>query len=324
MERRKWLLEGIDRSMLGIEVAPWLVPLVPKAEGYNVRVLDVFDQDQLLARAKADPLQAGRDLSRLELVDFVGSATEIAELVPRELHGSFDYIVSSHNFEHLPDPIRFLQGCRTVLREGGILAMAVPDHRGCFDYFREPTSIGDWLDAHVERRLRPTPRQVFDTSSRMARYHSSEGDQIAFHVGVPPTDVGVVSAFEALYRTWYGSTRSGDYIDAHCTVMTPASLALMLLEVRQLGLIEATVEAMTEPMGCEFLVRLRFGSGEQRLETGAFEQERIDLLRRMGDEQAAKLSPVLPRPGKSWLRRMTMPVARGVRSAGRRLRGRDD
>ncbi|OIQ69749.1 ubiquinone biosynthesis O-methyltransferase [mine drainage metagenome] len=113
-----------------------------------MRILDVFDRETLQKRGAADMQQNWRDMSLLDEVDYVGSATEVASLVPTELHGTFDYIVSSHNFEHLPNPIKFLQGCASLLKPGGLITMAVPDHRACFDYFRPHTVIGDWLEAY--------------------------------------------------------------------------------------------------------------------------------------------------------------------------------
>ena len=98
----------------------------------------------------------------IEDVDLVGSSTHIGELVrARGEAGTFDYVVSSHNFEHLPNPIRFLQGCAEALRPGGILSMAIPDRRACFDYFRPVTRLSDWIQAFVEDRKPAVSRAGF-------------------------------------------------------------------------------------------------------------------------------------------------------------------
>lgn len=55
MDRTAKIMTGLDKSMLGIEVAPWIAPIAPKAAGYNVRVMDVFDRPTLMARAVSDP-----------------------------------------------------------------------------------------------------------------------------------------------------------------------------------------------------------------------------------------------------------------------------
>ena len=83
-------------------------------------------------------------------------------------------MISSHNFEHSPNPIRFLQGCGKVLKPGGVLSMALPDKRACFDYFRPHTTLGQWLEAFFAERERPTPAQVFDQDSLHSRLRAGE------------------------------------------------------------------------------------------------------------------------------------------------------
>lgn len=60
----------------------------------------------------------------------------------------FDWIVSSHNFEHLPDPIRFLRDCEGLLKPGSFVGMIIPDKRQCFGRFRPTTNIADLVRAH--------------------------------------------------------------------------------------------------------------------------------------------------------------------------------
>jgi 2-polyprenyl-3-methyl-5-hydroxy-6-metoxy-1,4-benzoquinol methylase len=103
--------------------------------------MDVFDTETLRARAAADP-NIVSDIAAIEEVDLVGSATELEQVVSQRCPlSSFDYVVSSHNFEHLPNLIRFLQACARVLKPGGMVCMAIPDHRTCFDFFRPPTML---------------------------------------------------------------------------------------------------------------------------------------------------------------------------------------
>jgi len=170
MGRTEELARFVSRRGRGIEIGPWCNPVAPKSAGYNCRILDVFDTATLRQRAEGDPGIGESAVTRIEEVDFVGSSTNIAELVGADdLLGTFDYIVSSHNFEHLPDPIKFLQGCEKVLRPGGVLSMAIPDRRCCFDYFRPYSSLAEMLAAYFERRERPTQAQIFERWSLQAR-----------------------------------------------------------------------------------------------------------------------------------------------------------
>ena len=154
MTRQQHITKYISKAMRGIEIAPWHSPIVPKREGYNCVTLDFFDTATLHQRAKDDPQVNDTLLERIEDVDIVGSAVDIKSLVEaRGELGAFDYIISSHNFEHLPNPVKFLQGCSEVLKPDGMLSMAVPDKRGCFDYFKPHSTTADFIEAFFENRL---------------------------------------------------------------------------------------------------------------------------------------------------------------------------
>ncbi|VVM08465.1 hypothetical protein MAMC_02180 [Methylacidimicrobium cyclopophantes] len=109
-----------EPGILAIEIGPWFAPIFPKKEGYPCLVLDLYDRKTLQERAERDPYIPRERIPDIEEVDLVGSASEIAEIVAAHYPlSSFAYIISSHNFEHLPNPIRFLQGCAKVLKPGG-------------------------------------------------------------------------------------------------------------------------------------------------------------------------------------------------------------
>ena len=166
MDRRAVLLKGITKDMLGIEIGPYHQPLVPKREGYRSLSLDVFDTEALRKNAATDSAITKNEAEQIEEVDLVGSAPRLAELVETKgLVGQCDYIISSHNFEHIPDPIRFLQGCEKALKPQGFLSMAVPDKRCCFDYYRPLSMTGDLLEAYFEKRERPSRAQIFQARS---------------------------------------------------------------------------------------------------------------------------------------------------------------
>lgn len=319
MDRMARILRGIDKSMLGIEVAPWFAPIASKATGYNVRILDVFDRDALLARAKVDPNLIDRDMGLLEDVDYVGSATEIATIIPPKDLGTFDYIVSSHNFEHLPNPIKFLQGCEKVLKPGGILSIVVPDRRGCFDYFRPNTQLGDWLDAHAANRDRPTQRQVFDLKSQTAFYQRSKEEAGAFTIGTDREQIKISSDLAECYQQYFLDPDDNGYHDAHCTVMTPASLELLLTEIIYLGFVNFEIEEISGTTRFEFFVRLRF-SGPRPTPTAAeFRAQRAKLMRRVLGDYVPQVAPGFT---ATQVRRRLKPLATRMRSFGRYLRGK--
>jgi len=259
MDRFAEIRKFSTKSAKGIEIAPWFAPIVPKAEGYNVTVLDVFSTEDLRARAQADKNIPSESVGRIETVDFVGSAVDIAEIVgATNPLGSFDYIVSSHNFEHLPNPIKFLQGCQKVLRQGGVLSMAIPDHRGCFDHFRPHTTIADWLEAFHENRQRPKLSQVFAQRSYACELKDPPGRETAFFVDDNAARMRPNEELREAYAAWLAARETGStaYMDTHCSVLTINSIRLLIAEARFLGLIDFEVKEVTGPNGCEFFVHL--------------------------------------------------------------------
>ena len=130
MDRKKYLLKYITKEKLGLEIGPYIHPLASKREGYNVKILDVFTDEELINRSGNDCHLNESDTSRIEKVDFVMSAQEIGSI--EELKGTCDYILSSHNLEHIPNPILFLQGCTQLLKPDGIISLALPDYRCCW------------------------------------------------------------------------------------------------------------------------------------------------------------------------------------------------
>lgn len=54
---------------------------------------------------------------------------------------SRDFIIASHIIEHLPNPLGFLKECYRVLRNYGVIYLAIPDKNFTFDKDRERTKL---------------------------------------------------------------------------------------------------------------------------------------------------------------------------------------
>ncbi len=261
MDRRHEILQHIAPGTRGIEVAPWHSPIVAPGGERAVVVLDVFDRPALLARADADPAIDRAAIANIGEVDLVGSACEIAELtrVRFGAEARFDFVVSSHNLEHLPDPVRFLRGCEAVLAPGGVVAMAVPDKRACFDFFRPHSATGELLEAFHERRERPGFAQIFAQTAYNASLRGRDGLTGAFTIDDNPGQITLLGDVAQAYATWRNLIDANDigYHDTHCWTFTPSSLELILTELILLGIIGLDIVAVTPPQGCEFFVHLQ-------------------------------------------------------------------
>ncbi len=285
LNRHDVLLDGITKEMLGIEIGPWHNPLVPKRAGYNSLSLDVFDGPELRTRAKADSGIPDALIDAIEDVDLVGTVSQLGMLADKKgITGKVDYVVSSHNFEHTPDPIRFLQDCARVLKPGGILSLAVPDKRRCFDYFRPHSTVGEFLDAYYGKRLSPSAGQIFDHFSLIAVADQDGTDRIAWtepmrRDKVRPQQALPDPAFAILDRD--GNVAGGHYVDAHCWQFTPASLKFNLGEIARLGLLPMSVDMVEGPNLHEIYARLS-NAPPKALDSVA---DRLALLREIDKQQ---------------------------------------
>ena len=295
MTRRDLIMKHVSADRRGIEVGPWFNPLAPKREGYNCLSMDVFDTETLRLRARADPHITAEQLIDIENVDIVGSSIAIGDLIEaRGEAGTFDYIVSSHNFEHLPNPIRFLNGCSNVLKPDGILSMAIPDHRVCFDYFRPITRLSDWIQSfHIDQQ-RPTLANVFEGRAVFAHYMNGTQKRYDFFPTTPAETVGCDIQLAEEWDFWasriqehgLGNNIGNDtYVDAHCSVFTPASFELLVRDCGFLGLTSfAVVEIASK--GFEFHAHLRQAMDKNDLRPEDYATIRTDLLHRIKNEEA--------------------------------------
>ena len=59
---------------------------------------------------------------------------------------SYDFVLSSHNIEHMANPLKALDEWTRVLKDGGLLLLVVPDKNGTFDHNRPLTSLKHLID----------------------------------------------------------------------------------------------------------------------------------------------------------------------------------
>lgn len=260
MNRLDLLRRYTTKADLGIEIAPYFNPIVTKAAGYNVMIVDVFDTATLRQRVLDDPLIPDSKVGDVESVDFVSDASDLLTAVEaRGLVGQFAYIVSSHNFEHLPNPVRFLQGCSAALRPGGMLTMAIPDYRACFDHFRMPTRLSDWLAAYHRGYTRPAPETRFDFRADQSMYMRDGVATVGCDIAIDdPAGFLPSRVMRHAYAEYLADLAAPPpYKDAHCSAVCGTSFELMVRDLRHLGVIDLEVAEVVPTLGLEFFVHLR-------------------------------------------------------------------
>lgn len=246
--RTEALLESIDvaRSK-GLEFGPLANPVVRREMG-EIRYLDHVDTDSLRARYAT---HQGFDIDAIVPIDYVMDGGTIADVVEADL--PFDYAIASHVIEHVPDLVGWLGEVHDVLRVGGVLSLAIPDHRKCFDALRSPTVVADVIHAHLTKATVPTPRQVFDHYSCAVAWRGL----ISWEVEPPFGELTLIhSEPEALERAT-DVLGSGEYLDVHCWTFTPSSFRHLFAALAGLQLVPFALERCSETVNGEFFAALR-------------------------------------------------------------------
>lgn len=253
MDRLHKLLCRIDKSMKVLEIGPSFSPIAPKSAGWNAWSVDHTDQEGLQEKYEADP---NVDISQIGPVDFVWQGGDLDTVIPVEHHGSFDACIASHVIEHMPDPVGFYRSLGRLLRPSGVVALAVPDKRFCFDYFRQPTMTSEFILAHSLNRRRHSKKTAFDHTA-----YTVSGDGAAAWSQHPVGDLrfysDAVTAFRVMDAT--EESEAASYVDYHGWCYTPSSFKLVVLELNLLGLIDWHIDMDYPAEGCEFIVVLKKG-----------------------------------------------------------------
>jgi predicted SAM-dependent methyltransferase len=274
MTREEKLLQLVDREGIGLEIGPSYSPVAPKSAGWKVDVLDYLDAEGLRKKYAA----WGVACDKIEDVDYVISDKSLLETIGKSEH--YDFIIASHVIEHMFDLVRFLRDCQALLKPKGLLCIAAPDKRFCFDVFKPVTSTGMILQAYIEKRKRHTAGAVFDN---FANHAMRGGNIVWFDRELGDVQLPHTVAEAKTYMDQY--IRSGAFEDIHAWFFTPSSFRLLIQDLNEIGLIQMGMVTFHETFGFEFFATFR------KLEA-APKTDRIELLLRIDAELAGKPSPI--------------------------------
>ena len=281
MSRRDILLAHIDRDGLGLEIGPSHNPIAPRRDGFRVEIVDHASREDLVVKYA----EHGVDTDAIEEVDFVWDGRRrYVELTGRPK--GYDWIIASHVIEHVPDLAAFINDCDAILRDGGVLSLAVPDKRYCFDRMRPLTSLQSVVDAHLESRTNHTPGRVADYFLNVValdgRVAWSPGDA---EPG-PLSRLGFVHGIDDARRGMRAAIEGNVYLDIHAWCFTPSSFRLLMDDLYALGCIQLRETAFQDG-GSEFFVAMsRNGAGHGL--------SRMELLDNIEHELSAIVMPHAP------------------------------
>ena len=248
MDRRDRLLDGCPVATgRGLEFGPLANPVVRKADG-RVIYVDYTDTDTLRRKAANDPQVDEHAVVAIDVDLRHGPLVEQC----RDL-GPFDYAVASHVFEHLPNPLGWLRDVAALLLPGGVIALAVPDRRFTFDFFRRETTAAQLVAWDLEGLLKPSLTQLADHF-----YHVRQVDTAAAWA-VPPTVEAVPRHHDDEQAARIlGRAVGGKHVDCHCSVWTSDHFARVIPEAIRLRDVPLRIRRLDDPVPGtnEFLVHL--------------------------------------------------------------------
>jgi len=248
-DTRPLALSGLNTaSGRGLEIGPLNSPLLPRAPG-RIFSADHCSTEELMAKYAKDPAVPTNNIRK---VDFDLSRMDLSET---NVDGGFDYVVASHVIEHVPDIVGWLRETHSILNDGGVLALVVPDKRFTFDVFRRESTF--WMVRDAVGLSRPSIDVIIDHFMNVV-----DVDAVSLWADSESRHDLRRSISPEVCPDLVERHRQGEYIDAHCWVFTPSSFISLLGEIVEhydLGYELAYFE--TTLMGqWEFYVQLRKSS----------------------------------------------------------------
>jgi predicted SAM-dependent methyltransferase len=253
--RRDFVFATADPKGSVLEIGPAHYGILPKRDGFNTKTVDYLDRAGLVEKYREFQQYSPDDI---EEVDFVlPPGASMADVISER----FDLVLASHVLEHTTSVIDFLADCTKLLTDRGVIALVVPDHRYCFDRFRERSSLGRIIDAS----LNPPPVHTVGTLTEFtlnAVKHRGETSWSPGHQGNYELIHSLAKAKEN------GEEARGEtYIDVHNWIFTPHYLRLLLQDLWSLELISVREAFFHDTVGHEFFINLTVdapGSGLSR------------------------------------------------------------
>lgn len=266
MQRKEIILKSINRNGVGLEIGPSHNPVAPKSDGFNVEILDHLNKEDLIQKYQLHDVNT----DNIEAVDYIWNGESYNELTGKTNY--YDWIIASHVIEHTPDFIGFINECEAILKDDGVLSLAVPDKRYCFDYFRPLTGISKIIDSHLLKYSMHSIGSIIDYKLNVV----SKSGQIAWDSNSIGNDFNFL--FGADHASNYlikNGTRT--YTDVHAWCFTPNSFRLLIQDLNTLNLISLKEIDFYPTQGCEFFITLG-KSGAQP------EKSRLEMLSLINDE----------------------------------------
>lgn len=130
---------------LGLEIGALCFPW-PNVRTHN---MDYVSAATLRAQYKE---HQDKQFKNVDIIDSAETCEQVKD-------NTYRFLVSSHNLEHMENPIGALQNWVRVVKTGGHLVMAVPHKDHCFDRDRDVTTLRHLVDDFLYPEYRESQRE---------------------------------------------------------------------------------------------------------------------------------------------------------------------
>ena len=245
--RRNFLMQGLSTASPVLEFGPLDKPLLNKnsSKVFYIDYTDLANLQKIYANEKDVVVE------NICSPDFILNGLSLAKLTEGK---KFQGIVASHVIEHVPNIIDWLKETANLLDDSGILNLAIPDKRFCFDSHRALSTATDMIGAFLNNEKKPTPRMIFDQNA----YYIEQDTYGIWRNGARPIknpDARLKYALEQAQLC----LNTDQYMNVHCWVFTPESFLHCIHSLIEMDLFDFEI-AFFEPTAIgqgEFFISLK-------------------------------------------------------------------
>jgi hypothetical protein len=217
-----------------VEIGALHCSLLKVAGINNVKIIDYFTTDELKENYK-DHLNI--NTNNIVNVDYAVKNIKIYSDIISE---RFDICFSSHNIEHMPCMITYLNNVSSILHKDAYFFLLIPDYRYCFDRYKNPSTIFDILYKYYNKAEMPCCLNILDS-----RFNGTINDTT-----IHWDDTNILLNQNGYYdhinkkNKFYESKKNEiidninyikdiilnnkEYIDSHCWKFTPESFSFIM------------------------------------------------------------------------------------------------
>ena len=129
--RYEILVPYITNTGKGLEIGPGMHPTLDKKK-FSISFLDYIHRE-----AQREHCPTDVDFQRVPETDILVSSDQYTKFTSE----CYDYIIANHVIEHITDVIGWFRELESMLVDGGVLFLSIPDKKFTFDKYRQNTAF---------------------------------------------------------------------------------------------------------------------------------------------------------------------------------------